>query len=151
MSKACTVCVTIFSTGGKFHWFQIYRVTHSYSSRPFLCVLGSKERASEPVHKVSLGATTSHNVTSDYLMIHGRIICRGTMGIAMRAICSRGSPASIIFRPVTLSEAANASYVSLKEGGRGTSLDAVSCPPHALPREKWSTYKISLHAQSQIP
>ena len=36
------------------------------------------------------------------------MICRGTMGRAMRAIFSFGSPASISFRPVTLSAAANA-------------------------------------------
>ena len=34
--RSCTVQVTIFSTGSK---FQIYIVTHSYSSQPFLCTL----------------------------------------------------------------------------------------------------------------
>ena len=98
--------LAVNSTGSKFT--ELHTLTLAARSYAF----DNKERASEPVHKVSLGATTSHTVTSDYLMIHGRIICRGTMGIAMRAICSRGSPASIIFRPVTLSEAANAIYVS---------------------------------------
>lgn len=60
-------------------------------------------------------------VTRGHLMIHGRIICRGTMGIAMRAMCSRGRPASIIFSPVTLSEAANAIWMSEKEDGGGES------------------------------
>ena len=38
---ACTVCVTILSTGGKFRssWCNFYVVTRSYSSRPFLCAL----------------------------------------------------------------------------------------------------------------
>ena len=35
-TRSCTVRVTIFSTGNK---FQIYLVTHSYSSQPFLCAL----------------------------------------------------------------------------------------------------------------
>ena len=43
------------------------------------------------------------------------------MGIAMRAMCSRGRPASIIFSPVTLSEAANAIWMSEKEDGGGES------------------------------
>ena len=35
------MCVTIFSTGGKFHPVSIftYIVTRSYSSHPFLCTL----------------------------------------------------------------------------------------------------------------
>ena len=41
-------------------------------------------------------------------MIHGRVTCSGTIGKAMRAILSEGRPASISFRPVTLSAAANA-------------------------------------------
>ena len=45
----CTVCVTIFSTGGKLQLVSIkfYGVTCSYSSRPFLCALPQ-------VYKVSL-------------------------------------------------------------------------------------------------
>ena len=44
------------------------------------------------------------------------------MGIAMRAMCSRGRPASIIFSPVTLSEAANAIWTSEKEDGGGSQI-----------------------------
>ena len=44
------------------------------------------------------------------------------MGIAMRAMCSRGRPASIIFSPVTLSEAANAIWTSKKEDGGESNL-----------------------------
>ena len=55
-----------------------------------------------------------------YLIIQGRIICRGTIGRAIRAIFSFLSPASMSFRPVTLSAAANASFREEGEkGGRG--------------------------------
>lgn len=40
-------------------------------------------------------------------MNHGSNICRGTNGTAKRANCSLGTPASISFRPVTESVAAN--------------------------------------------
>ena len=52
------------------------------------------------------------------LMIHGRVICNGTIGRAISAILSEGRPASISFKPVTLSAAANAIYTNTerKEG-----------------------------------
>ena len=50
---------------------------------------------------------TEYN-NSSYLIIQGRVICSGTMGRAMSAIFSEDSPASMSFRPVTLSAAANA-------------------------------------------
>ena len=40
-THSCIVCVTIFSTGGKFQpVLKFYIVTHSYSNRPFLRALG---------------------------------------------------------------------------------------------------------------
>ena len=46
VNAACAGHVTIFSTGGKFRpGFKFYVVTRSYSSRPFLCILGADYRA----------------------------------------------------------------------------------------------------------
>jgi len=45
---ASTVCVTIFSTGGKFRSVsKFYRVACSYSSCPFLCALVPTEASSK--------------------------------------------------------------------------------------------------------
>jgi len=46
------VCVTIFSTGGKFRCFDFYVVTRSYSSHPFLCALDGIQWGSLQLHAV---------------------------------------------------------------------------------------------------
>ena len=51
--EACTVRVTIFSTGGIIPaGFKFYGVTHSYSSRPFLCALAITEKG---IENISIG------------------------------------------------------------------------------------------------
>ena len=65
-------------------------------------------------YKLNTLQSLQEYVGSPYLIIHGRVTCIGTIGRAISAIFSEGSPASISLRPVTLSAAANATYKEIQ-------------------------------------